>query len=394
MARPTAENLNKIINGYTISYLGVKTPSNFSVLIKQRIYSGTLTPNYFKLAQQKNGLPVNSHQVQIFLADIKLMTRTKVNSLSQTQTEFLPQESLYSSGNGIARSISHSNLAYRKAVERNIAKTKDMSVNVAQALAEVTKTIDMVADSANRLANAILALKKGNFRKAAKALGTTARGRKFDPKKSLSDNWLALQYGWLPLLSDIDGACQQLAKQPRPPYFTVTTTATESDSQQIVRFTSGLGGSDWYELGYTSKTKVSQTFAVRNHSVKTMSELGIRDPLLLAWELVPYSFVVDWILPVGKYLAGINYTDGLVFIRGFTVQFTKNNWNCNARPVFNTSGGITTSYAGGSCHSSTNVLLNRSPLGSAVDNLLPSFKNPLSLTHMANGLALMSKAFR
>jgi len=253
----------------------------------------------------------------------------------------------------------------------------------------------MVGDAAKRIAAAYTNLRRGNLGRAFKALAITGNKKSpLNPKKSVSDNWLALQYGWLPLLSDIDGACKQLAKQPRPPYFTVRTTATANDSQQIVRYTSGLGGSDWFELGYTSKATVSMTFAVRNHAVKTMSELGIRDPLLLAWELLPYSFVVDWFLPVGKYLAGINYTDGLVFIRGYTMQLTQNNWNCNGRPVFNTSGGITTSYAGGSVHSNTNVIFDRKILNSPVENSLPAFKNPLSTTHMLNGLALLAKAFR
>jgi hypothetical protein len=31
--------------------------------------------------------------------------------------------------------------------------------------------------------------------------------------------------------------------------------------------------------------------------------LGLVNPLEIAWEVVPYSFVVDWFLPVGSYIA-------------------------------------------------------------------------------------------
>ena len=34
--------------------------------------------------------------------------------------------------------------------------------------------------------------------------------------------------------------------------------------------------------------------------------LGLMDPLSVVWELIPYSFVVDWFIPIGTYLENLN----------------------------------------------------------------------------------------
>ena len=37
------------------------------------------------------------------------------------------------------------------------------------------------------------------------------------------------------------------------------------------------------------------------------NQLGLVNPASVAWELIPFSFLVDWFLPVGKFLE--SYTD-------------------------------------------------------------------------------------
>jgi hypothetical protein len=35
-------------------------------------------------------------------------------------------------------------------------------------------------------------------------------------------------------------------------------------------------------------------------------QLGLLDPLSVAWELLPWSFVIDWFIPIGAYLDVLN----------------------------------------------------------------------------------------
>jgi hypothetical protein len=34
--------------------------------------------------------------------------------------------------------------------------------------------------------------------------------------------------------------------------------------------------------------------------------LGLLDPLTVAWEIIPYSFVIDWFVPIGTYFENLN----------------------------------------------------------------------------------------
>jgi hypothetical protein len=39
--------------------------------------------------------------------------------------------------------------------------------------------------------------------------------------------------------------------------------------------------------------------------LSTSRALGLLDPLTVVWEIIPYSFVVDWFLPIGSYLENL-----------------------------------------------------------------------------------------
>lgn len=398
MSRPTHEQSNDTVYRYFSNYLGQNTTTIRSFLGFSRDYNGVNTPSYYQLAQAKNGLPINNHDSYVISERKELTFLRTFDNLGHQWTSTIDTfKGHFPTSNFADHSVdcAHSSLAYEQAKSRCIASVKNLTVNAAQAVAEIQQTANLVGDTAHRLANAYLAIKHGKFKQGFKALGLPKGSKSLNPRRSAADNWLALQYGWLPLLSDIDGACKQLAKRPRPPYYTVTGTSTSNDSALIYDQPSvGGGGLKWFQLGYTSKARMSLTFCVQNHAVKTMSELGISDPLLLAWELLPYSFVVDWFLPVGKYLESINYTDGLTFVSGYTVQYSTCSWSATTKKFVSAGGGQTVIYYPGPTHSSNVRYLSRRKLSAAPSPSLPKLKNPLSFTHMANGLALLSKAFR
>lgn len=113
------------------------------------------------------------------------------------------------------------------------------------------------------------------------------------------------------------------------------------------------------------------------------------------WEVLPFSFVVDWFLPIGPYLEALSTYQGLSFVRGYKTQFTKSETQFShsysgQHPGYSDKR-VTLFSAGGLSWSQ--VKLNRTKLTSFPKPNLPSFKNPLSLTHAANGLALIQQVF-
>jgi hypothetical protein len=49
-----------------------------------------------------------------------------------------------------------------------------------------------------------------------------------------------------------------------------------------------------------------------------MGQLGLTNPASMAWAALPYSFVVDWLLPVGTMLGALSAPVGLKFQTGYT----------------------------------------------------------------------------
>jgi hypothetical protein len=121
-----------------------------------------------------------------------------------------------------------------------------------------------------------------------------------------------------------------------------------------------------------------------------LKQIGFDNPISLAWEILPYSFVLDWFLPIGDFLDGLNRWKGLSFVSGWEVQFTRKTTLADIYYYFEDSTRVQCRYGN---WSSDAVLLDRSALNDFPQVQWPSWKNPVSVTHAANALALMRVAF-
>lgn len=289
-----------------------------------------------------------------------------------------------------------------------LEKLKDSSVNLSQVFAERRLTADLIASTAKRLAAAMIALKRGQFRNAAKALGATTSRRmtsRFNrlnaqnPRQAVANGWLELQYGWKPLLQDIYGSAEWLAnKQSRE----IRRYVSSKHHADLVDFTiTPLGGNYRSDFHLTRDTsfdfKGIVYFSTSGSQLASAKEAGLTNPALLAWELMPWSFVVDWFIPVGTFLSNLDSTLGLSFEKGSYTTF----WRAHA-----TNNLLAFNRQGGSVHGSSDEVHNCIVKGSNREiyvrrdkmldfpaNALPSFKNPFSFTHAANAIALLSQVF-
>jgi hypothetical protein len=145
--------------------------------------------------------------------------------------------------------------------------------------------------------------------------------------------WLEAQYGWVPLLSDIHTGIGQFYERVESGY---NIRAKGGGAQTI---TSGLPYSAQVGLLIPRDVTVTRLYhryileyQVDHTNLANMDDWGITNPLLLAWELVPYSFVVDWFYPVGNWLSQVGYSLGLHFSRGMRTGLCKAITTRNYRP--------------------------------------------------------------
>lgn len=289
----------------------------------------------------------------------------------------------YVLGSGETQDASLSNVALIKAR----ASLKRSSVNLGVAFAERSKTARLVGDTAINLARAYRDLRRGEIRNAMDRLGiSSARG---EPRGSNApQKWLELQYGWKPLLSDVYGACEALNGRHKSDW-RVTAKGRAQSNRVITKMVPDQSGIVTARL--TNSCFVRIDALPKNEAIISLASLGITNPLLIGWELVPFSFVVDWFLPVGGWLEGVDALLGYEDFSYSSSLLTRCEWIGNGvgKKSFPPFYELDAQYT----ESKSLVRLERSVGHNVPFPAFPRFKDPRSLEHMANGLALLATVF-
>jgi len=285
--------------------------------------------------------------------------------------------------NYVPLSFSGQNDVNRSLIEA-LNKVKDMKINLAQAFAERRQTADLIADNVARVMRAYSQVRRGKVGQAFATLGV--RPRKLS--KDASSRWLEMQYGWLPLLSDIHGGYEEVTRPQRDTGFRFKVSRSISNKQNGRGETSNGRQSYQWEATYGVKTVL--WFEVDNPALLAASQTGLTDPLTILWELTPWSFVIDWLLPVGNMLDALTAQTGVRFISGTVTKTIRGRSTGAQLPFIENGGSNETKVTSGATASSDVFLMDRSvikdPPAVGPQNLY--IKNPFSTTHVANALAL------
>lgn len=280
-----------------------------------------------------------------------------------------------------------------------LLRLKDQKANIAQDLAETGKNIKMISSTALRLVDALRALRRGDFASVARALGV----RSFrDTHGSIAEQWLAWQYGWRPLIEDADYVFQKyIAKDKKYPDRNVATvTGRASTSGHVTQVGIGTASYSPYSMTFDRVIDwkvgafVRLDYVLRNRLAADASALGFVNLIDLAWELVPFSFVADWFLPIGDYLSALDAANGWQFKGGSVSILTEQvgEWKAHWIP---TTGHTIEAQTISSPGRWRQVFLNRNVYANSPWPKAPLyFKDGLSLGHLANAIALVRMAFR
>jgi hypothetical protein len=158
----------------------------------------------------------------------------------------------------------------------------------------------------------------------------------------------------------------------------------------------GVGNTGRTTCTITTHTKFVIRFRMDDPLAATLSQTGFTNPVSLAWELLPFSFVADWFIPIGDFLEALEAWKGMTFLGGSKTTFTR----------IKTDSAIT--YSGPAVGNPTvNIQLNadfrneqirlvRTALNTWPSPVLPSFnKTGLSAGNRgANAIALLKTVFK
>lgn len=281
-----------------------------------------------------------------------------------------------------------------KAVIQALNRLKDQKVNLAQAFAERGQTASLVTSTVLRFATAYRKLRKRDVQGCAHALGFSTRAR----WKGLSQTWLELQYGWKPLLSDVYGAVEELRKKdedyPQRYRVKITGSATTKWVDPVTaRLTDGNRRIVHSVRKQVARTDVYLYYSLVNPTLATASAIGFTNPAQLAWELVPYSFVVDWFVPIGSWLSTFDADLGYAYLGGCSTDHMEYNDNEYFIELTPAGKALYRQFYHGPQSRYDKTVVRTKYLSSPLPRF-PGFKNPFSLHHLANALSLLKSSVR
>lgn len=137
-------------------------------------------------------------------------------------------------------------------------------------------------------------------------------------KDTIADLWLFSIYGVMPIVMDLETAVKHKALSD--------TGVIHARTKRVYNTFSETLPHDYCTVSYWVDGMV------RGHScayvtitdpwIKMAAEYGFTNPFILAWERIPYSFVIDWFCNIGDWLQGFSALHG-VEIKDYSFTLTE-----------------------------------------------------------------------
>lgn len=170
----------------------------------------------------------------------------------------------------------------------------------------------VILDSATRLLAFSRAVRKLDARGAAKALGLDKRSVSLHKNNTFSQNWLRYHFGWEPLIKDIHAATDSFCYNFDPKQIKGRGQYLTKELGQ----SGDINSTSFYHRVTNRRTACLMRSEVRvtNPNLFLAKQLGLINPASIAWEAVPFSFVVDWFANVGQVLSAITDLYGVTLV--------------------------------------------------------------------------------
>ena len=377
-----------------------------------RTVSSNVTSN-FATRKRKGNLPINPYSKSTFERYDPLFPTLDTWQSSGILSREYHRSVMGSWCNATARFTSaesaNADDPTQKVVSRLFDEIRLGKTNSLVTMAEAHKTAALVVNSATKIYTAIRALRSLHFGDFARALTlqgkSDARGFRSPPRGRsgagmsqdwLANTWLEYSYGWKPLLNDVYSSAEALSKYMTE-YSNVTRCVkSKAKSSRSASFKKSDPVQDYFkEDRHERWVEIGLYYKIPTGQIPAATAFGLNNPLEVVWELVPFSFVADWFIPIGDALRSLTATSGLTFSGGYKtvreLRTTEYGWVGAGR--WNPEGGINHSYTGKGRSYITSFSMNRSLLTTWPSYGFPKWKDPRSFLHAASAIALLQSLF-
>lgn len=268
--------------------------------------------------------------------------------------------------------------AYNECLSRlndQVRSTLDLSVDIASA-GQVKKAVQQIFDLVHYVRKF-----------PSHALRSMYKDYLNHPKR-VGSKWLEFQYGWRPLAQSVyDTVNNVLGGRVNMTHVRARSRVNRSQ----VRTSSYMGATTTDTTNYSTWVELKILLDLKTNALNELSNYTSLNPVSVAWELTPFSFVVDWVIDVGGYVRNVETAllNSNRFLGGYTTIVSRVE---NSR---RTVGGQTvgpnqfTSY--NLSGNATMTQKTRNILTGYPFPRLPRFKADLGSGRLLNAAALLSQ---
>ena len=173
-------------------------------------------------------------------------------------------------------------------------------------LGELRETLKMIRNPARGLSDFIRGTQFRRYNRAASQL----RRNKRSASKAVADLWLEASFGWRPFMNDIEQGLQARQKIITRPNFKPFEVSATAQSVVIGQDTVGSHSRlTWNRFSTTKRKTTWKVYGETNTKINgVMGQLGLspRNFVPTVWELLPYSFLVDYFSNIGDVLSAMS----------------------------------------------------------------------------------------
>lgn len=220
-----------------------------------------------------------------------------------------------------------------EALARFTGKVRKHNANLGVTLASWKQSSDMITDRTHKISD----LLDRRYKVVEKM--TTAKRRRIRVQNTASA-FLEGEFGWRPLVEDISSGLGALARDPADSqWIRVSSTGeapwkwTETDASQ----SSWL----WQEGNESYRVTISGQVVIQSQNTFLANRLGLLNLPGVAWDLIPWSFVVNMFTNMAQMVNSLTDFCGVTVIRSSTTQSVHADirQRAAANPAFSTYVG-------------------------------------------------------
>lgn len=336
-------------------------------------YRGLNTPEYHKRLRDGTLLPLNAYNRYDYLGVFPIgMGRTVFSDGARCD----PQPNNVFSYRKLDPTLSVPWNPTLGTVDTNallLAAMADVlpNLDILTSALELKKTVDMVV----------------NVRKDAKDLIRQAMRGGFHTARAAANAWMAWRYGWRILYYDMRAVEEAIRTPIRQLVLTGQSGISDTGSETVVQDLS-------HSLGRTSRVTANLSYdrstrarVLAKYKASTLNAL--MDIPNSTWELVPFSFVVDWFVNIGDILKAWKVK------RSCDTLYASIGTKTTYRSVIyreSTSSGSCQEYFT-SLHGSE-ILVRKTRVPASLPDFIPSLTVKLSSKHILDAAAICTTRIR